>query len=211
MIEIIVTSVASIVVALFGSKWFNDRTIKRAVKLKLTNHNIFTTIDDVRMDVKMVEFFLDEDINVRDVTKEKMFVCFMNNKLDSIKTETLRFLGNEEDLLNLTKTELSNKMLGLMNNIILDYSAVTKQDFLEKGVKNEDVVYIINLFEEWRFDTVKAMKIRIQSLFSSEFHTTNHSIVLGLLEVFSFSILLIPKDGIQSFKSFNGRFSKVNF
>jgi len=219
VITTIITAIVTIIIGIIGSKWFNEymaqklggKTPDNSVKVKFINHNIFTTIEEVRQDIKRANFFIDKDEKIHDITKETMFVDFMNNKLNAIGDQTKTFIEKEDNLVKLSKTELANSVMVLVNNIISEYTIKTKEDFINNGVKVADADYIIDLFEEWRYDTVKAMKHRLESLFSSEFHTTNHSIILGLLEVFSFSILLIPKDGILSFNVFNGKFAKLKY
>lgn len=216
IIGYIITAVTSITVTVLGSKWFGEIIFRKGepvalLKPKLINHNVFNVIEEVRNDIKRVEFFIDLDHKTNDVTKEKMFIDFMNHKLNSVSKHTLAFMKREDELIGLSKTELHNYTVGLIHNITNEYMAQAKSTFINKGLTVKDAEYIIGLFEEWRYDTIKAMKYQIEYLFSSEYHSTNYDILLSILEIFSFSILLVPKDGIQSFNEFNGKFSEVAY
>lgn len=216
IIGYVITAVTSITVTVLGSKWFGEIIFRKAervalIKPKLINHNVFNVIEEVRNDIKRVEFFIDLDHKTNDVTKEKMFIDFMNHKLDSVSKNTLSFMKKEEELVKLSKTELHNTTIGLIHTITNEYMAQAKSTFINKGLTVQDAEYIIDLFEEWRYDTIKAMKYQIEYLFSSEYHSTNYDILLNILEIFSFSILLVPKDGIQSFNEFNGKFSSIKY
>jgi hypothetical protein len=216
IIGYIATALSTILVTIFGSKWFGDIIGYKIKKTnpnqpKLINHNIFNIIEEVRNDIRRVEFFIDKDELINDHTKELMFIDFMNHKLDSTYDHTYRFISQEDDLIHVTKTDLHNRMVVLVNTIIMEYTSNTRNTFLNKGLTLKDADYVLGLFEEWRYDTVKAMKYQIDYLFSSEYHPTNYDILLGLLEIIAFSILLIPKDGIQSFNAFNGKFSEIDY
>ena len=178
-----------------------------AARIKgLKYHDIFRTIERVRIITNKQKFFHRDGI---DTTKSAMFNDFMTFKLDAIKyhfniliEKTAETKDNDHlkalcfDAVTETSTEYLNK---------------TKIHFLEAGISGKDADYVIDLFERWRLETITSVQHRINSVFSSKFHTTRYENVLAVLELISMAIDLIPKDGIGAFDSFNGKFKNIEY
>jgi len=172
----------------------------------LKYHDIFRTIERVRIITNKQKFFHRDGI---DTTKSEMFKDFMAFKLDAIKyhfniliEKTAETKDNDHlkalcfDAVTETSTEYLNK---------------TKIHFLESGISGKDADYVIDLFERWRLETITSVQHRINSVFSSKFHTTRYENLLAVLELVSMAIDLIPKDGIGAFDSFNGKFKNIEY
>jgi hypothetical protein len=172
---------------------------------KLHHHSLFEVVEQTRSELKFVKFYFD-DGNIDEV-KSKMFIDFMNIKLDIIKSMF-------HDLVNKAKTSQDTDHLRSMifKNIqksVDSYTRETKALFIEKGISLEDADYVIALFEEWRLDTIKSLQSGINRVLSSEFHYSKVEKMLATFEIISMAVELIPKDGVLAFNQMNGRFKKI--
>lgn len=172
----------------------------------LLNHDLFNTTEIVKRECLTIKFTTDGEF---DSAKTKMFHDFMTFKLDVINDEFSLLL--QKNLNDVSKDELKMILLSSINVTVTDYIQKTRSHFIEKGITKEDADYCIELFEEWRIDTIKSLIDRINSIFSSDFHYTNFEKLLGSFEVFSMAISLIPKDGAMSFEDMNGRFKNLKY
>lgn len=173
---------------------------------ELKNHDVFNAIDQTRYDIKRIIFKTHGEI---DKNKTRIFCDFMNFKLDSISNNFDIFLDKID---NKTSKDLVKKMLlDMLSDTVEEYTQKTRKHFLDKKLSPEDCDYIINLFEEWRFDTIKSLVSRINNIFASDFHSNNFERLLASFEVSSMAIELITKDGVCSFNEMNGRFQKITY
>ena len=89
--------------------------------------------------------------------------------------------------------------------------AKIKADWLSKGIPQDDVDYVIVLFEKFRYDVIMSFENRINAIFGSTYHRDNFDRVLGVLEMWSMGIDLLPKDMLTTFETLNGRFTKIKY
>ena len=167
-------------------------------------HNLFISLDYVADKIKYQEF--------EEKSKTRMFHDFMEFKINTIKTATTKFL--DDDTLNtLSRSELLSRIDHLVKEeIVTTYIDRTKLEFIEGGVSIEDANSVVNLFEQWREDSVEAMQFLVLSAFANtEYYTTNYQLVNATLEYFSFAVRMIPRDGIESFKQLNGIFKHIEY
>lgn len=172
----------------------------------LIYHDIFNVISNVRKEVKRTKF---ETEGTYDEAKTLMFRDFMEFKLLCIYGGYKTYLkGLKKDV---KSDALKTSMLKMINSLVEDYTEQTYTHFLRKGIPSSDADYVIELFEKWRFETIKSLSNRINGIFASDFHSGAFEQLLACLEVTSMAIELIPKDGIASFDEMNGRFLKLKY
>tara|TARA_R110002049_G_scaffold18095_7_gene69594 strand:- start:644 stop:1351 length:708 start_codon:yes stop_codon:yes gene_type:complete len=172
----------------------------------LRHHDIFRSIERVRIVTNKHKFYHREGL---DVTKSAMFKDFMTFKLDAIKHHFTALIhkaavANDND-------HVKALCFDAVTETSTEYLNKTKIHFLESGISGKDADYVIDLFERWRLETITSVQHRINSVFSSKFHTTRYENLLAVLELISMAIDLIPKDGIGAFESFNGKFKNIEY
>ena len=203
-----------IVVSYFYKKQIQDwlssfvkRKNKKENKISdLKNHDLFNTLQRVKQEVKVLKFYTDGEI---DVTKIRMCQDFTNFKCDICSNAFHKFI--EEDLEALSYDELKSKMLNDMWQMHNDYIAAIKNHWLDKNIQKEDVDYVVELFERFRYDVVQSFQNRIDAIFASSYHKTKFEKVLGCYDMFAMGIDLLPKDLQTTFETLNGRFKKIKY
>ena len=186
-------------------KLTTSRDIQHAEAIhQLKDHDIFNVIEQVRGEVKYINFYTDDQ---KDLIKHLMFVDFVNHKLDSIQKGVLHIIESSERAE--TIDSLKYILLDTISKIVKEYCRNTLDDFIANGISYSDASYIVELFEKWRQPTVQSLGSRINGIFSSQFHYTRFDKLLASLEVMSMAIELITKDGVGAFDEMNGVFQKM--
>lgn len=188
----------------FKSYVFNNNQNKRLKTLRY--HDVFRTISDVRNQTSKATFYTDGEL---DVTKGRMFADFMDFKLNAVSLAFLDVIEKASDARN--DDHLKNMIQDAVVDSVKAYILRTENHFLRKGIPIEDAKYAVNVFEEWRVETIKSVNNEIKNIFSSEFYTGKHEKLLAVLQVISMAISLIPKDGKAAFNSMNGKFKKIKY
>ena len=174
--------------------------------ITLQYHEMFQTIEKVRALIKYTKFYQGKEL---DTTKSSMFVDFMNFKLDTIKKKFLQLILESPTAKD--NDHLKNMIFDCIYSCVEEYTENAKVQFIKNGIPYSDAVYVVELFEQWRLDTVQVLGEQINGIFSSNFHPSRFNNLLAVLEVTSIAIALIPKDGIASFNAMNGKFIKVEY
>jgi len=188
----------------WGQSVFTNKE-NEAIK-ELQYHDVFDTIKDVRKLTDKVVFYTDGEL---DVTKGRMFSDFMNYKLDAVRNAFLHVITKAVKARN--HDHLKSIIQDAVGNSIREYMLKTENHFLRSGVPLQDSKYAIELFEEWREETIKSVKNEIQNIFASNFHKTKYEKLLAVLQIISMAISLIPKDGKAAFNSMNGKFKEIKY
>jgi len=188
----------------WGQNVFTNKE-KESIK-ELQYHDVFDTIKDVRKLTDKVVFYTDGEL---DVTKGRMFSDFMNYKLDAVRDAFLHVIIKAVEARN--HDHLKSMIQDAVVNSIREYMLKTENHFLRSGVPLPDAKYAIELFEEWREETVKSVKNEIKNIFASNFQKTKYDKLLAVLQVISMAISLIPKDGKAAFNSMNGKFKEIKY
>lgn len=183
-------------------EWKSERDKIKGLKY----HDIFRTIERVRIVTNKTKFYHREGL---DVTKSAMFKDFMSFKLDAIKYHFNILIQKASEAKD--NDHLKALCFDAVTEATQEYLHKTKAHFLEKGISVKDADYVIDLFERWRLETITSVQHRINSVFSSKFHTNRYENLLAVLELISMAIDLIPKDGIGAFESFNGKFKNIEY
>ena len=84
-------------------------------------------------------------------------------------------------------------------------------DWRDKGISEDDIRYVVELFETFRYDVVKAFEYRINSIFSTTNHHNNKRRLLAIFEMWAFGIDMLPRDMQTTFETLNGRFKEINY
>ena len=214
MIDFLLThwgETSAFLVAVIGLlKVIQQKKKKEIINLKvidLANHDVFDTLNRVVYEVKVQRYYTHgkyDRVKTRmclDFTKSKSYHCSKHMKsvlgiknIDSMHPEELRVII----------TELQNEMHS-------DYIKAIKTLWLSKGIKEEEVDYVIFLFEKFRFDVVSSFSHRINAIFGSSFHTSNFEKILAVFDMWAMGIDLLPRDMHTTFENLNGIFKDIKY
>ena len=178
-----------------------DRKVK-----ELINHDLFNTFDRVKLEVKNMKFYTHGKY---DAVKTKMCYDFTKFKSEVCYQRFEELLEMNLDTMNVD--ELKSLMLKEMNNMHVNYVEKITTHWLSKGISNDDVEYIVELFEKFRYDVVQSFATRIDAIFSASYHDTNFKRVLACYDMFAMGVDLLPKDMQTTFESLNGKFMNLSY
>lgn len=178
-----------------------DRKVK-----ELINHDLFNTFDRVKLEVKNMKFYTHGKY---DAVKTKMCYDFAKFKSEVCYQRFEELLEMNLDTMNVD--ELKSLMLKEMNNMHVNYVEKITTHWLSKGISSEDVDYIVELFEKFRYDVVQSFATRIDAIFSASYHDTNFKRVLACYDMFAMGVDLLPKDMQTTFESLNGKFMNLSY
>ena len=187
------------------SKLINRKEVEEDIK-DLKSHDIFNTLERVKQDVSHMKFY---SHGKYDAVKSKMCTDFAKFKCNVCTDKFVDFLDN--DFSKVSSDELKQLVLSEMWGMHSEYIKQIRAYWLEKGISNEDVNYVIELFEKFRYDVVVSFQNRINGIFSSSYHKNNFEKILACYEMYSMGIDLLPKDMLTTFEALNGRFTKINY
>ncbi len=186
---------------LITRKWSKENDIK-----DLKSHDIFNTLERVKQDVSHMKFYTN---GVFDANKSRMCSDFAKFKCNVCTDSFVEFLDN--DFSKISSDELKQLVLSEMWGMHREYIKQIRAFWLEKGINNEDVDYVIELFEKFRYDVVVSFQNRINGIFSSSYHKNNFEKILACYEMYSMGIDLLPKDMLTTFEALNGRFANIKY
>lgn len=172
----------------------------------LKNHDIFSTCMRVKKEVSLLKFYTHGEY---DATKTKMCIDFAEFKINVCQENFVKIL--DEDLKKMSVDALKIFILERMNFMHETYIAQIKEHWRDRGIENEDVLYIISLFEKFRYDVICSFEHRINSIFASNFHEDNFERVLAVFEMWAMGIDLLPKDMHTTFEALNGKFREIDY
>ena len=173
---------------------------------ELINHDLFNTFDRVKLEVKNMKFYTHGKY---DPVKSKMCCDFTNFKTEVCYQRFEELLEINLDTMNVD--ELKSLILKEMNNMHVNYIEKITTHWLSKGISNEDVNYIVELFEKFRYDVVQSFSNRIDAIFSASYHDTNFKRILACYDMFAMGVDLLPKDMQTTFESLNGKFMNISY
>lgn len=181
------------------------KKVERKVK-DLSNHDIFNTCDRVKKEISFKKFFTS---GVYDATKTKMCIDFANFKVDICKRRFKEFLTKNIDYVSYD--ELKSIILEEMNAMHNEYIDAIRDKWLKKKIKSDDVDYIVELFERFRYDVIVSFQHRIEAVFATEYYNSNFDKVLACYDIFAMGIDLLPKDMESTFEALNGKFKEIKY
>ncbi len=187
------------------SKLINRKEVEEDIK-DLKSHDIFNTLQRVKQDVSHMKFYTHGKY---DAVKSKMCTDFAKFKCNICSDKFVEFLDN--DFSKISSDELKQLVLSEMWGMHQEYIKQIRAYWLEKGISNNDVDYVIELFEKFRYDVVVSFQNRINGIFSSSYHKNNFEKILACYEMYSMGIDLLPKDMLTTFEALNGRFANIKY
>jgi hypothetical protein len=189
-------------------KWVNTVL---SVKYKLTiqsleHHDVFNTCARVEKKVSFMKFYTHGEY---DVSKSKMCKDFVKYKIKVCSDSFNDIL--KKDIESMKSDEFKMYIIEAQSQMHVDYIEAIEKDWRGKGIPEDDIKYIIELFEKFRYDVVKAFEYRINSIFSTTSHKNNTRRLLAIFEMWAFGIDMLPRDMRTTFENLNGRFKEINY
>lgn len=181
-----------------------DKSIKKISDLK--SHDLFNTCERIKHEIRFMKFYTHGKF---DAVKTKMCVDFTTFKANVCSKRFKEFL--DRDLESLSYDELKSEILKEMGDMHTDYINATKAHWRSKDISNEDVDYVIQIFEKFRYDVVVSFQHRIEATFATTLHKTKFDKILACYDIFAMGIDLLPKDMQTTFESLNGRFTNIGY
>lgn len=187
--------------------------INRVLSLKnkltinsLQHHDLFNTCVRVEKEVSLMKFYSHGQY---DIIKSKMCKDFVKYK---IKICTKGF----EDILKvniegITPDAFKKYIIDTQNKMHVDYINAIREDWRGRNISEDNIKYVVELFETFRYDVVKAFEYRINSIFSSTSHTNNTRRLLAIFEMWAFGIDILPRDMHTTFETLNGIFKEIDY
>ena len=189
-------------------KWVNTVL---SVKYKLTiqsleHHDVFNTCARVEKKVSFMKFYTHCEY---DVSKSKMCKDFVKYKIKVCSESFADIL--KQDIESMKSDEFKMYIIETQSQMHVDYIEAIEKDWRGKGIPEDDIKYIVELFEKFRYDVVKAFEYRINSIFSTTSHKNNTRRLLAIFEMWAFGIDMLPRDMRTTFETLNGRFKEINY
>jgi hypothetical protein len=187
--------------------------INRVLSLKnkltinsLQHHDLFNTCVRVEKEVSLMKFYTHGQY---DIIKSKMCKDFVKYK---IKICTKGF----EDILKvniegITPDAFKKYIIDAQNKMHVNYINAIREDWRGRNISEDNIRYVVELFETFRYDVVKAFEYRINSIFSSTSHTNNTRRLLAIFEMWAFGIDILPRDMHTTFETLNGIFKEIDY
>ena len=181
-------------------------TGKLSLRSQLKDHDLFTTIDKL-LTVDIHEIKFEEDAGT---PKDDIFKDFIEIKLLEIKRQAMSTILSK-DTLRCSKSEYSASMRTLVTDIVAEYNRKALNTFRLNGLSDEQCSYVLQTFDKWHNDTLRAVYNRINMVLAGDYHKTNYQKTVAILEVFAMAVELTMTDGVRSFEEMNGYFKKVKY
>lgn len=184
--------------------------IKRKEKVQeiksLKSHDLFSTLQRVKQEAMFLKFY---SHGLFDETKSRMCTDFVKFKSDVCNEKFEEFLNH--DFTKLSSDELKQLTLSSLWNMHQIYIDKIRTNWLSKGIKKDDVDYVIQLFESFRYPVVIGFQHRVDAIFSCEHYDNHFKKILACYNIFSFGIDLLPKDLQDTFEAINGKFANIKY
>ncbi len=172
----------------------------------LKSHDLFSTLQRVKQEAMFLKFY---SHGIFDETKSRMCADFVKFKSDVCNEKFDEFLNH--DFTKLSSDELKQLTLSSLWNMHQIYVDKIRTNWLSKGIKKDDVDYVIQLFESFRYPVVIGFQHRVDAIFSCEHYDNHFKKILACYNIFSFGIDLLPKDLQDTFEAINGKFAKIKY
>ena len=109
------------------------------------------------------------------------------------------------------RDRLKKTIMDLQVKMHEDYVEEIRKVWISRKIKPEDVEYVIDLFEKFRYDVVNSFEHRINSIFASANYTNNFMLTLAIFEMWAMGIDLLPRDMQTTFENLNGKFKDIKY
>ncbi len=209
--------ISSLVILVLSFMWIFKKNIPTwvniflSVKNKLTiksleHHDVFNTCARVEKEVSFMKFYTHGEY---DISKSKMCKDFVKYKIKVCSESFNNIL--KEDIEKMNSDEFKMYIIEAQTEMHVKYIDAIIKKWRGKEIPEEDIKYIIELFEKFRYDVVKAFEYRINSIFSTTSHKNNTRRLLAIFEMWAFGIDMLPRDMQVTFETLNGRFKEIKY
>ena len=209
--------ISSLVILVLSFMWIFKKNIPSwvniflSVKNKLTiksleHHDVFNTCTRVEKEVSFMKFYTHGEY---DISKSKMCKDFVKYKI-KVCSESFNDIL-KDDIEKMDSDQFKMYIIEAQTQMHIKYIDAIVKEWREKGISEEDIKYVIELFEKFRYDVVKAFEYRINSIFSTTSHKNNTRRLLAIFEMWAFGIDMLPRDMQTTFETLNGRFKKIKY
>ena len=188
--------------------WVNTfLSVKHKLTIKsLEHHDVFNTCSRVEKEVSFMKFYTHGEY---DISKSKMCKDFTKHKIKICSESFNNIL--KDDIEKMKPDEFKMYIIEAQTQMHIKYIGDIVDEWREKGISEDDIKYVIELFEKFRYDVVKAFEYRINSIFSTTSHKNNTRRLLAIFEMWAFGIDMLPRDMQVTFETLNGRFKEINY
>jgi len=175
--------------------------------ISLKNHDVFPTMNRVRNEVAMMKFYTDKKFD-----RVKTLMCF-----DFTNHKVIQCSKRMEDIVKISKIDTMDR--NTLKKLVFDeqnlmhkgYIESIKKEWRSRGIEENDIDYVIQLFEKFRYDVVASFENRINAIFSNTHYVTNFDLMLAIFEMWAMGIDLLPRDMSTTFESLNGKFKNLKY
>ena len=171
---------------------------------ELKYHRLFQVIDQVEKRVEDIEFITHGKV---DKVKTMLMNLLIQEKLNSVKRVFTDFLDDAE-LRVCSGNALRSKVTTALRGLVGNYNDNARDLFVDVGVSEEDAMYLIEAYEDYRADLVNGFLESLDDISTNDDYSSNYDKINAIYELISLSIYLIPKDVRVALDSVNGRFVK---
>ena len=202
---IAIGSLSGIIVAFVNSKKSNLKTKKKVVHLK--NHDIFNTLKRTEYEVRSMKFYTKKEY---DRVKTAMCYDFTKYKVKhcgELMTEMLDTHGIDK----MNKDKLKAFIIESQMQMHTNYIKEIRRHWSDKNISEDDIDYVLRLFDSFRYDVIKSFDHRITSIFGASYYGSNFNILLAVFDMWAMGIDLLPRDMQTTFESLNGKFKNLNY
>ena len=188
--------------------WINNIfKVKDKLNIKaLEHHDVFNTCSRVEKEVSFMKFYTHGEY---DISKSKMCKDFTKHKIKVCSESFNNIL--KDDIEKMKSDQFKMYIIEAQTQMHIKYIGAIVDEWREKGISEDDIRYVIDLFEKFRYDVVKAFEYRINSIFSTTSHKNNTRRLLAIFEMWAFGIDMLPRDMQVTFETLNGRFKEINY
>ena len=144
-----------------------------------------------------------------DISKSKMCKDFTKHKIKVCSESFNNIL--KDDIEKMNPDEFKMYIIEAQTQMHIKYIGAIVDEWRSKGISEDDIRYVVDLFEKFRYDVVKAFEYRINSIFSTPSHKNNTRRLLAIFEMWAFGIDMLPRDMQVTFETLNGRFKEINY
>ena len=207
VIGIAIGSLSGIIVAFIGSRKNNKNKNCNSLAVDLRNHDIFNTLKRTQYEVRNMKFYTNKKF---DRVKTAMCYDFTKYKVKHCGLLMMEIVEtNGVDSMN--KDKLKAFIIENQMQMHTNYIKEIRNHWVSKDINDNDIDYVLRLFDSFRYDVIKSFDHRITSIFGASYYESNFSILLAVFDMWAMGIDLLPRDMQTTFESLNGKFKDLKY
>ena len=204
---IAVGSLSGIVIAFINAKKNKKKNAKDCVVSDLKDHDIFNTLKRTQYEVRSMKFYTDKKF---DRVKTAMCYDFTKYKVKHCGLLMLE-VAETTGIDSMNKDKLKTFIIENQMQMHTNYIKEVRKHWASKDINDNDIDYVLRLFDSFRYDVIKSFDHRITSIFGASYYESNFSILLAVFDMWAMGIDLLPRDMQTTFESLNGKFKNLNY